>query len=79
MNIEERIDLLVKLGEYFVLNNEALQAVKEKAERQNAWFKQEFIELAIKNIIQNFLQRDLLQAWVDKYNISITQPQNVVF
>ncbi|MEP6683680.1 MAG: acyl-CoA reductase [Parafilimonas sp.] len=69
MNINERIDLLVKLGEYFVLNNNSLQLVKEKAKDQNPWFNIEFIDLALNNISQNFLQKNLLQNWVEKYNI----------
>jgi acyl-CoA reductase LuxC len=70
MNINERIDLLVKLGEYFVLNNDSLQLVKEKAKDQNPWFKLEFVDLALNNIQQNFLQRHLLQKWVEQYGIT---------
>ncbi len=78
MNIEERISLLVKLGEYFSLNDEALQEIKQKAEAQNAWFKQEFIELAIKNITQQFLHRSLLEQWIEQYQLKdIQQPKTV--
>jgi hypothetical protein len=69
MNIKERIDLLIKLGEYFVTNDEQLQQVKEKAKGENAWFNNEFIDLALKNITDNFLQRDLLEAWISKYAV----------
>lgn len=69
MNIKERIDLLIKLGDYLLLNDEELQLSKQKAQAQNAWFTQEFIDLAIKNIAQNFLQMDLLQAWIVRYKI----------
>jgi hypothetical protein len=31
MNIKERIDMIVRLGEYFVMNDETFQSVKEKA------------------------------------------------
>src|ERR1700761_7758904 len=78
MNIKERIDLLVKLGEYFLLNNEALQQTKEKAKYQNAWFTDEFVNLSIKNITNNFLQRDLLEEWTDHYNIyQTTNKKNI--
>jgi hypothetical protein len=69
MNIKERIELLVQLGEYFLKDDEALQEVKGKANYQNAWFSLEFIDLALKNIADNFLQRQLLEDWVKQYNI----------
>jgi len=69
MNLQERIDLLVKLSEYFTANDTALQAIKEQASRQNPWFVPEFIELAIKNIAEGFLQREKLQSWAQQYNI----------
>ncbi len=69
MNIKERIELLIKLGEYFVMNDETLQPVKEKASLQNAWFSMEFIDLALKNIADNFLQRQLLEDWIKQYNV----------
>ena len=67
MNIKERIDMMVRLGEYFVMNDEAFQSVKEKARIENPWFSIEFINLAIENIARNFLQKSLLQAWADAY------------
>ena len=78
MNINERIDLLVKLGEYFLLNNEPLQQAKEKAKAQNPWFSIEFVDLALNNIRQNFLQKDLLQNWANQYDITEpAQPKKV--
>ncbi len=79
MNINERIDLLVKLGEYFVLNDGEPELVKQKANEQNAWFSIEFIDLALKNIIQNFLQKDLLEAWINKYDVEDDpSPQKII-
>jgi len=69
MNIKERIDILVKLGEYFVMNDEMLQAAKQKAHAENPWFNTEFVDLALKNITENFLQRNLLEAWVKAYDV----------
>lgn len=69
MNLKERIDLLVKLGEYFDTNNKALQSAKQKAQAQNAWFSIEFIDLALSNIAQYFLQRNLLEAWIKQYDL----------
>ena len=58
MNIKERINLLAKLGDYLLSDNAELQLVKEKARLQNAWFTKEFIDLSIKNIAENFLQKE---------------------
>src|SRR5438477_3663134 len=69
MNIKQRINLLVKLGEYFVMNSESLQTVKQKAKAQNPWFSSEFIDLALKNIREKFLQKDLLEAWIGQYDL----------
>src|ERR1044072_7846899 len=69
MNINERVGLLVKLGEYFIKNDDVLQLVKEKAKAQNPWFNIEFIDLAMDNIARHYLQKDLLQAWIDKYDL----------
>ncbi len=68
MNINDRVDLMVKLGEYFVMNDETLQSVKQKASMQNPWFSIDFVNLAIKNIAQNFLQKDLLESWISQYD-----------
>ncbi len=72
MNISERINLMAKLGEYFVQDDEKLQNIKHKAEIQNAWFHREFIDLAIKNISENFLKKNLLQQWANQYAIENT-------
>ncbi len=69
MNIKERIELLAKLGEYFVMNQATLQPVKEKASLQNPWFSIEFIDLALKNISNNFLQQHLLEEWIKQYDV----------
>lgn len=78
MNIKERIDLLVRLGEYFVMNDETFQSIKEKAKAQNAWFNIEFIDLALDNIIQNYLQKNLLEEWIKKYDIKNEMPKKNV-
>ena len=70
MNIDERINLLTKLCEYFLMDDGALASIKQKANLQNPWFSIDFIDLSLKNIRQNFLQRDLLEKWAKQYNIS---------
>jgi hypothetical protein len=69
MNLQERILLMAKLGDYLTENTDEYQAVKERANRENAWFIPEFIDLASKNIADNFLTNDKLQSWANNYPI----------
>lgn len=67
MNLQHRIDLLSALGQYILSDNDNWQAVKENAERENAWFTPEFITIAAANIATSFLPKDALQKWVAAY------------
>jgi hypothetical protein len=42
---------------------------KQRAFLQNGWFIPEFIELAAKNIADNFLKKELLEKWADAYQL----------
>jgi hypothetical protein len=74
MNLQQRIQLMARLGDHLDENTGEYQAVKEKANRENPWFIPEFIELASKNIAREFLKKDKLEAWVKKYNIPDAPP-----
>jgi hypothetical protein len=54
MQLQQRIDLLVRLGEYMQNDNNEFNLAKEKAYSENPWFVPEFIDLAIKNILHQF-------------------------
>ena len=79
MNLQERIDLLSRLGEYIQSDNydptapdsyrEGWQQAKEKASRENGWFIPEFIELSASNIAMAFLQKEALTEWADNYKL----------
>lgn len=58
--ITNRIDVLLKLKDYILQNDETVQSLKENAERQNGWFTQEFIELALQTICTYFLNEEAL-------------------
>jgi len=79
MNLQQRIVLLNRLGEYILQDNDNWQATKQKASLQNSWFTPEFIELATQNIARAFLQKDLLTAWTSQYAIPAenTSPKNI--
>ena len=69
MKLPYRIDLLIRLGEYILSNNEPWQGAKEKAGYENGWFIPEFVDLATKNIARSFLQKDKLENWADSYQL----------
>ncbi|MBS1934157.1 MAG: acyl-CoA reductase [Bacteroidetes bacterium] len=69
MHLQQRINLLVELGKYMSSDDEAWAAAKKRASQENSWFIPEFIDLAVKNIVNEFLQEEKLTAWVSKYNL----------
>ncbi|HTD92894.1 MAG TPA: hypothetical protein VK644_03745, partial [Chitinophagaceae bacterium] len=79
MNLQERIDLAVSLGQYMLSADPAWAAAKEKAGQQNSWFIPEFVELAVRNIADSFLQRPALEAWTRSYDLPPVQahPKNI--
>lgn len=78
MNLNERIETLVGLGKYLSGKSEELQALVTTSYHQNRWFTEENIYKAISAITENFLQRDLIENWLAKYDIpENSRPQTV--
>ncbi|MEO6831679.1 MAG: acyl-CoA reductase [Chitinophagaceae bacterium] len=69
MHWQHRINLLAKLGDYILENGEAWQNAKQKAIDRNAWFTQDFIELAATNIATAFLEKEKLESWLKTYTL----------
>ncbi len=67
MNLQERIELIVKLGNYLSENGSEWQEVKQQAYQKNSWFRPEFIDIAVNNILTNFLAEDQLKQWATHY------------
>lgn len=74
MNLQHRIDLLVRLGKYILSENDSWTAAKHKAGEENGWFIPEFTEHAANNIARHYLQRPLLENWAAAYNLPDYQP-----
>jgi len=74
MHLQQRINLLVKLGNYILSEDEPWKITKEKAFRTNAWFTPEFIDLACRNIGTDFLERDKLANWANQYDLPGENP-----
>lgn len=69
MNLQQRIFLLTRLGEYMVSDESLWLQAKEKASQENGWFIAEFIDKAAINIAQVFLQKNILEAWADDHKL----------
>lgn len=69
MILQDRINDLVRLGDYMLSNEKDWIAAKQKASLQNGWFIPEFVELAVENIAKNFLKKDQLSNWTADYDL----------
>jgi hypothetical protein len=69
LNIQQRKELLVRLGEYMLGDQEDWNLAKSRAFNANNWFTPEFTETAISNIAGNFLQEEPLSAFIQRYDI----------
>ncbi|MBR9919210.1 MAG: acyl-CoA reductase [Bacteroidetes bacterium] len=78
MDLNQRIDLLVKLGEFLEKNDEFLDALIQRTQFNNKWFTIENYHSALDAIQKEFLDRGKLEAWIAKYNIPPkTEPKSV--
>ena len=50
MNLQMRIELAARLGEYITTIAPEWQEVKQEASLLNPWFTQEFIDVAVGNL-----------------------------
>ena len=69
MNLQHRIELMNKLGNYLQTNDPEWEAAKLQAYQKNPWFTPDFIDIAVKNIVDNFLQKSMLEQWVKHYHL----------
>ena len=69
MDLQQRLNLLVQLGEYILQSPLSWQAAKEKAYQENGWFNPEFIDAATRNIALEYLEKSKLESFVRAYEI----------
>ena len=69
MNLQNRIDVLVKLGDYIRSKSESWQLAVKEASLKNPWFTEEFITLSAQNIADRFLSKELLLQWCNHYHL----------
>jgi len=69
MILQERIELMARLGQYMLSKDEDWLAIRERACRENQWFIPEFIDQSVQNIARSFLNPSFLQEWATRYAI----------
>ncbi len=69
MNLQHRIDLMVRLGKYILADGEEWKAAKEKASYENGWFIPAFIDLSVQRIAESFLTAEILNNWTKNYGL----------
>lgn len=67
IDLQSRILLMAKLGQYLSSNDENLIDTIDSAHRANGWFIPEFVKLSLDNISQYYLKEDLLKNWIANY------------
>ena len=78
MNLQARIKGFVALGQQLSdQNNTLFIEAKSEAYRQNAWFLPEFIDQAILQLSEQFLQQKALEAWTAAYPSTSNEATNI--
>lgn len=67
MELSQKVAALEQLGTYLVSQDETLQAVKQQAYVHNGWFTPAFIDLALQQIAQHYLDGQALTSWLSQY------------
>lgn len=69
MNLNQRINLLVKLGKYISADSDEWQQIKRKAEMENNWFTANFINQAAMSTASQYLNENILNRFAEAYSI----------
>jgi hypothetical protein len=67
LSLEQRMELMARLGRYFLSEDPELAAAKERACQKNGWFIPRFVDTALRQIALQFLDPARLAAWTDGY------------
>jgi hypothetical protein len=79
MDLKNRISLLLELGEMMASEETRWKEAKDRAFAYNSWFTPELIDLAIGQIVAAYLQKDLLEQWIQPYQFpqQCADPKNI--
>lgn len=71
MNLKQRISDFAALGDYILQNKADLEHITHKAFVYNNWFTIENTQKALNNIAQEYLNKEKLEHWLQRYNEKI--------
>lgn len=78
LQLEKRIEVLTRLGDFLSSPDESLKAVVKTAYFHNPWFTEENVALALEAIRSEFLNETKLRSWLNAYQIEeIPSPRTV--
>lgn len=69
MNLQNRIQLLQELKSYLQNPDEEWEQIVVRSGQVNGWFTPEFIQIAVDNIVDEFLDETKMKEWLSKYNL----------
>ena len=69
MNLQHRISLLAKLGQYLENTPEDWKETVERAGLENGWFTADFVNAQVQHIANNWLNEQTLSSWAKKAGI----------
>ncbi len=69
MTLQQRINLLARLGDYLLSGDDLLKAVMYRTEHNNPWLTVPNCERAATTIAKSFLQKEKLEVWANTYQI----------
>jgi hypothetical protein len=77
MNLQMRIDLATRLGQYILSDSPEWLEAKQRASLINPWFTPEFIDIAAGNLAKHFLDTQKLENWTSSYKIETLDPKKI--
>jgi len=77
MNLQRRIELATRLGQYILSESPEWLEAKQRARLINPWFTPEFIDIATGNIAKHFLEKQKLENWTSSYKIETVTPKRI--
>lgn len=77
MNLKERIDLMVRLGEHILAGDELLEAWMSRTFHNNKWFTLENQKDSANAIATRFLNRANLEKWTADYSLEPKESKSV--
>lgn len=77
MTLSERVEVLGQLGDHLLGKDEYLEAVMKRTAFHNGWFTEDSQQQAINEIAVQMLNRDRLQEWLSRYELTENSSKKV--